>query len=502
MKAISRRDFIKASKAVAGMMVLYPEKRIGADTIASDSRVPNDWRKHLPEPVLGVHRRWIDLYYDTWRIARERMREYEGRTVLDTAFDPGRIWLWDTVWISFFGIYAQGAIPAITNPMHGYDLFYKAQRKDGAIPHVWSEDGKHDYDVHNPIFSMGELNYYRHTGGVERLKPALKKLDRFFDFLKGKYASGEAGLFRGFDWNNGMDNRPTSYFSIDTNCEQAMVAAQLGKLAAIVHEDGLVTKYEKEHKTLEASINDRMWSSPDRFYTDCDKELNPVNVWSVASFWALLSKVAGIERARHLKEHLMDPDNFKRPFMVPTLGRKSRWYDGNGGNYWRGAVWVPTNVMVIKGLVEYGYLKEAREIAINGLEGICKTWENTGTLHENYDQEVPGRPGEKSKADFVGWSGTQPIATLIEDVIGILPNAPENRISWKLGLIEKNGIRRLKWGRNYSKEVDLIAEARTHPDAPAVLHVRTNSPFLLDVHCGSRKKTIDIREPGRYTVTV
>ena len=116
--------------------------------------------------------------------------------------------------------------------------------------------------------------------------------------------------------------------------------------------------------------------------------------------------------------------------------------------------------MVIKGLLEYGYLAEAREIAINGLDGMFQTWKKTGTLYENYDQEKPGAPGGSSRPDFVGWSGVQPIATLMETIIGIRTRAPENRIKWTLRLTEKHGVRKLKWGRNYSKQVDLIADAR------------------------------------------
>ena len=114
-----------------------------------------------------------------------------------------------------------------------------------------------------------------------------------------------------------------------------------------------------------------------------------------------------------MKDHLFDPANFKTPMMVPTLGRKSADYDGKGGGYWKGSVWIPTNTMVVKGLLEYGYLAEAREIASNGLEGMFQTWKKTGTLFENYDQEKPEAPGGSSKADFVGWTGVQPIATLI-----------------------------------------------------------------------------------------
>ena len=462
---------------------------------------PDDWRGKLPEPVVEAHPGWVALYYAAWRIADVKMSKYADQFMFDTAFTKGRIWMWDTVWISHFGVYVQDANPRITNPMHGHDLFYGVQRADGCIPHVWDATGSHDWGVHNPIFTLGELNAYRHTGDKSRLLRALPVLDRFYFYLKGKYRTPD-GLYRSFDWNNGMDNRPSPGVSIDSTCEQAMVAGHLKEISEIVGDKERATRFGDEHLSLKKLINDRMWYQGDNFYVDCNNQGQPDNVWSVASYWALLSKVAPAERAKQMRDHLFDPANFKTPMMVPTLGRKSSAYDGKGGGYWKGAVWIPTNTMVIKGLLEYGYLAEAREIAINGLDGMFQTWKRTGTLFENYDQEQPGFPGGNSKADFVGWSGVQPIATLLETIIGIRTHAPENTIRWTLRLTEKHGVRRLKWGPNYGKQVDLIADARNAPGDAVMIHVTTNSPFTLEVDTGFATRTFVIKEAGGKTFTI
>ena len=195
-------------------------------------------------------------------------------------------------------------------------------------------------------------------------------------------------------------------------------------------------------------------------------------------------------------EHLYDEENFKTPFMVPTLGRKSSGYHNRGGDYWRGAVWIPTNMMVIKGLQEYGYVDESYEVALSGLEGIYKTWKTSGKFFENYDQEQVGKCGNKSKSDFVGWTGVQPIAGLIEYVIGIRTDAPNNSINWTLRLSEKHGLKNLKWGFNYNKEVDLIAEPGKGPGGKTVISVKTNSPFVLKVDTGNGKEIFKVDKAG------
>ncbi|MFM7108107.1 MAG: hypothetical protein ACKOZU_05830, partial [Planctomycetaceae bacterium] len=100
-------------------------------TQAACYAVPDDWRRGLPEPVLENHPGWVALYYDTWRIADAKISKNAGEFMFDTAFTQGRIWMWDTVWISHFGLYVQDANPRITHPMHGHDLFYGVQRDDG-----------------------------------------------------------------------------------------------------------------------------------------------------------------------------------------------------------------------------------------------------------------------------------------------------------------------------------------------------------------------------------
>ena len=456
---------------------------------------PGDWRKGLPEPVLEKHPEWVDLYYDVWRIADRQMSEYGGQHLFDTAFTKGRIWMWDTVWISHFGVYVQDAHPDIVNPMHGIDLFYAAQRPDGCIPHVWDATGNHNWQIHNPIFSLGELNYYRHVGDKDRLERVLPILDRFFVYLKKTYGRPD-GLYRSFDWSNGMDNRPNPGVSIDSTCEQAMVALQLKDIAAIVGDAERAARFEAEHRELKQRINERMWIEEDGFYTDCTRSGEPTNVWSVASYWSLLSGVATPERAARMRGHLRDASNFKTPVMVPTLGRKSPFYDGTGGDYWRGSMWIPTSTMVIMGLAKYGYIEDARDIARNGLDGVFQAWKRRGTLFENYDQERVGFPGEKSKADFVGWSGIQPIATLIETLIGIRLDAPGNRIRWTLRMTGKHGVRNLKWGAGYSRRVDLVADARSAPEDAVTIRVKTEAPFVLEVDTGFANKSFTIREAG------
>ena len=454
------------------------------------AQVPDDWRQQLPEPVLPGHPDWVAFYYDAWRLADAHKQKRNGQWIFDTAFDPHKTWLWDSCWILEFGKYVQGAHPDIKNPAAALDLFYGQQQEDGFISHVWPE--KID-SVHNPILAMAELAYYRHFGDLPRLRRVFPKLDRFFQSVE-KRAGSPSGLYRNTSWNNGMDNRPTADFIIDLTAEQALTARQLGEIAGLIGDAPRARHYAEKYETLKKLINARMWSEADGFYADVNLLMKPVNQWTVGAFWPLLAKVADSARAQRLVAALNDPDNFRTPHRVPSLGRRSPAYHREGGDYWRGAVWIPTNTMVIRGLQEYGHFDLAREIAENHLAAMCRTWRDTRTIWENYDAEQPGRQGNSAKRDFVGWSGVTPIATLIETVIGVRVDTPSRTITWHLRPEEAHGIRNLRWGASGKIQTDLFARPAGGPDRSLKLEVTSTAAFTLVMVFPQGKQQWAIRE--------
>jgi hypothetical protein len=90
----------------------------------------------------------------------------------------------------------------------------------------------------------------------------------------------------------------------------------------------------------------------------------------------------------------------------------------------------------------------------------------------------------------------------METIIGIRTEAPENKIKWTLRLTAKHGVRNLKWGPDYSRRVDLIADARNATGDAVTIHVDTSAPFTLEVDTGLTTKTFEIKVPGRTTLKI
>ena len=127
---------------------------------------------------------------------------------------------------------------------------------------------------------------------------------------------------------------------------------------------------------------------------------------TIAGFWPLLAGIASKEQAEFLADELQNANTFHRPHRVPTLAA-DQWATiravATGG-----AVWAPTDTMVIRGLERYGFDRPAGEIAVNYLvlhgRGVPADRHRVGELRAGA-QLSEGKP---AKGDFVGWSGIGP----------------------------------------------------------------------------------------------
>jgi glycogen debranching enzyme len=179
---------------------------------------------------------------------------------------------------------------------------------------------------------------------------------------------------------------------------------------------------------------------------------------------------------------------------VPTLAANEPGFDPNGG-YWKGAVWAPTDKMVMAGLENYGYADLARQIALNHLRNVVAIFKETGTIWENY---APARlaHGTPAKGDFVGWSGIGPIAFFIEYAIGLRADAVANRITWDIRSPKRVGVERFWFG---GKTVSLVCDP---PDATGTRTVTIKSDGSFDLTLLSQGKKQSVPVPADRQIQV
>jgi len=456
----------------------------------------------LPEPVLAGHEDWIELYWRAWQLAWEKVQSpVPGSGFvshwMDEAFAP-QIFLWHIAFIVMFGRYGRRAFPAVES----LDNLYVKQHPDGYICREIREGDGTDYwptgdaqAVGPPLLAWAELADFELSADTKRLEHVLPFLVKHFDWMKSSRRRPN-GLYWTSHLASGMDNLPRQAWCwIDMSAQQALAAFCIARIAEIVGDAALVARFRREYGMLKQLVNKLAWCEEDGFYYDLARDGSFSKLLSAASFWPLTARIPTQRMAERIAEHLTDPDQFKRPSMVPALAANHSAYDPRG-RYWLGGVWAPVNYCLVRGLAAYGMDDLASEIARNHINCVAAVYKDTGTIWENYAPEYLEK-GASAKPGFVGWSGLGPIAMLIEDVLGIKADALGRRVHWRLyepadetdaRRLPRQGIRRFPLG------ADLVSfVCRERPGRGVEIELECGGPFELTVARGGATRVVKVK---------
>jgi hypothetical protein len=468
-------------------------------------------RARLPRPILDDHSDWIDLYWAAWKMAWKNIAFGKPGTGLASAYMDeaynGDLFQWDTTFIVQFGRYGAQVFPVV----EALDNWYGKQHANGFISRmIHGRDGTDFFDetaseaINPPLFAWAEWSYYELTGDSSRFGRVLPHLVSYYEWIKANHRRPN-GLYWTDNLGSGMDNSPRDAADgwTDLTMQQALAARFIAAIARVAGQADLADQYQREWADLRELVNKLTWDPGDGFYYDLTGDGQFVRVKTPAAFWSLLAGLTNTDQAEALEKHLANPAEFWRPHVFPTLSADDPAYSLEG-NYWRGAVWAPTDYMIIKGLDRYGFDDFAREAAINHIDNLTRVYQKTGTLWENYLAEGEG-PGtftgygnRLALKDFVGWSGLGPIALLIEDVLGIRPDAGSSVLTWRLREPGRHGIENLRFGR---RRVDLLAEPKDPRTNTRTLTLETDGAFILVVDGGDRTVTLNV-PVGRSTFAI
>lgn len=256
------------------------------------------------------------------------------------------------------------------------------------------------------LLGSRQLQDFRWLAG-ERYYPRLKKyLQHWFS-----YDNDGNGLcyWDGSD-HSGMDNQGRrlgymdvrEYEGVDLNCYLVRELEAMAEIATEIHKDEDAAEFLAHAEALKAKINEVFWDEEDGFYYDRSEKTGKLNkVKTVAGFIPLWVGAATPERAeRIIKEHLLNPEEFWVKYPVATWSKSEPDYrqekKGNESS-WMGSTWIPTNYMVFRGLIRYGYLDIAKELADKTFELVASEVD----LREYYNGETGAGQG---LSPFWGWS--------------------------------------------------------------------------------------------------
>ncbi len=475
-----------------------------------DGHRPPKWptfeeaRTNLPSPFWYGRDDVIRCYWKVWELAFDRkLRKAtsENRFISDfnaTAFNDATF-MWDSAFIALFGRYGRRAWPFQCT----LDNFYCKQHPDGFICREIRElDGEDKFQRFDPagtgpnVLPWAEWEYYLHTGDRDRLARVFAPLAAYTRWFRLNRTWPD-GSYWGTGWSTGMDNQPRipdglhEWYEhghqtwVDT-CMQAVLADRiLVRMATEIERTEDAQEFQIEADRLTAWINENLWNEKTGYYHDLRRDGTLIhNVKTIGAYWALLADVVPADRLPRFLSHLSDPSAFKRAHLVPSLSADTPGYDPDGG-YWKGAIWPPTNYMLLRGLHTVGQQDLAHIIGRNHLDNVVAAHANTGTLWENYAPDFFG--AGRSTPDFVGWTGVPPVAVLFEEVFGLRPITPD-RLLWDVRLTEAHGVARYPLGENLV--LDLSCAPRDSADTEPFITVTANSPCSVEVVWATGRKTV------------
>jgi putative isomerase len=284
---------------------------------------------------------------------------------------------------------------------------------------VKEPDDLYSRNMHKPCLAQhAAFLVQKDNGNAEWIRENLMYVQYFVNNYRNHHRH-ECGLYFWQDDSAiGVDNDPCTFGrpprssgSIYLNC---LMYKELLALVYLLNRAGLdeiASEYQKDADDLKSAIQRCCWDERDGFYYSVDLNLVPPNkekwamhsgqtrdwlfliqrigVWS--GFLALWAEIATKEQAKRIvEEHYRNKSTFCAPYGVRSLSKMEKMYNlrasGNPSS-WLGPIWGISNYMTFRGLVKYGFVDDARDLAEKTILMFGKDLERSGALHEYYQPE-------------------------------------------------------------------------------------------------------------------
>jgi len=285
-------------------------------------------------------------------------------------------------------------------------------------------------NMHKPCLAQHAAFLTQLNGGdAEWLREGFFFLQAFVNKYKNHQRHKATGLYF---WNDdtaiGVDNDPCTFMrppkssgSIYLNCLMYKELLSLVYLCERLNQGEIAVEYQRDADELKAAVQKHCWDERDGFFYSVDLNLVPyapkpfsgdprimlhsgyprdydcliqrIGVWS--GFMAMWAGIATPEQAKRMvEENFKNDKTFRAPYGIRTLSKLEKMYNlraSGNPSLWTGPIWGVSNYITFRGLVNYGFESEARELARKTILLFGKDFERFGSLHEYYLPET-GEP--------------------------------------------------------------------------------------------------------------
>lgn len=340
------------------------------------------------------------------------------------------LWDWDS-WLTNVAI--RQIMKDIKKPISNFDVFEKGcilnflenTGEYGCMPiviapkvRVPAPDEKEVRNIHKPCLAQHAAFIVKENGGdAEWLRDKMYIFERYIGYYQKNMYHQQTGLYFWIDdMGIGVDNDPSTFYQPDRSCASIYLNCLMYKeLLAMDYIYEQLDIHNSLHKiaaeNLKKAINDYLWDERNGNYYSANLNLKPVypnrephsgcprhwnsvilKIDSWSGFMAMWAGVASKERAaRMVSENMMDERLFCAAYGIRTLAKTEQMYcvvkSGNP-SCWLGPVWGVSNYLCYRGLVNYGFLEEARQLAVKTITLFGEDIQRTGEMHEYYHPDT------------------------------------------------------------------------------------------------------------------
>ncbi|MEM8848156.1 MAG: trehalase family glycosidase [Bacteroidota bacterium] len=230
---------------------------------------------------------------------------------------------------------------------------------------------------------------------LDSMKPAL------LNNLRAAAASGWDFSSRWFGTKGEFSSTETTdILPVDLNCLLYFMEKTISKAHELNGQPKEANSYMEKATSRKSSILEVFWNEENGFFQDYNfKKSATTPELTLAGAFPLYFGLATLEQAEKTKTVLMD-QFLKDGGLVTTLEHSEQQWDAPNG-------WAPLQWIAVKGLLNYGYTEEAKEIMTRWLALNEKVFKNTGKMMEKYNVEdlsLLSGGGEYETQDGFGWT--------------------------------------------------------------------------------------------------
>jgi putative isomerase len=328
-----------------------------------------------------------------------------------TGYESGRLFGWDQYFEGLLQLYAGWDTRYLRNSLI---LFLRHIDRDGYIPRTLPDVWWGRFHA-QPFLAQQALLLLRAGDPLEGFHPEyyFRLKAYLLHWLRAGDVRGEGLAVWDHSGHSGMDNqyeRAGTFHDaycegVDLNAYLVRECEALSLVAARFGESMDAMAFATHARRLRDAVNRWCWNERDGFYYDYHaRENEPIRVKSIAAAAALWAGIPSPAQAERLvREHLLNPNEFARPWPFPALALPETGYvegfldwEAKDCCSWRAHTWMPTNYYAFQGLRAYGFKAEAASLAAKSRELFVRN-----PFREYYATES-GAPWGRDP--FWGWS--------------------------------------------------------------------------------------------------